>query len=274
MPEAPDLEVIREFLNDHVAGQGVTSARVLRPVVLRSLVAEEFATDVVGRVFGRVQRRGKMLLLPLEPERMLVVQPMLAGVLQYCAPDTPVAKRTFLILGMDAMELRYLDERQMGAVYYVRPDQMGRVPRLEGQAPDALDGGLSYEEFVGRLGSFRGEIKGILTRGEFIGGIGNAYADEVLFAAGISPFRRRKELTPDDLRGLYQAVPDVLNEAIGILRKRMPPEIHVKVRDFLKVHRKGGQPCPRCGHTISEITANQRITSYCRRCQPGMLLRN
>ena len=274
MPEAAALEVVREFLNAHVAGQGVTRAQVLRPVVLRSLASEEFATDVVGRVFGEVQRRGKMLLLPLEPERMLVVQPMLTGVLQYCAPDVPVAKRTFFILGMDEMELRYLDERQMGIVYYVRPDQMGQVPRLEGQAPDALDGGLSYEEFVRRLGSFRGEIKGILTRGEFIGGIGNAYADEVLFAAGLSPFRRRKELTDDDLRGLYQAVPEVLNEAIGILRERMPPKIHVKIRDFLKVHRRGGQPCPRCGHTISEITAKQRITSYCRRCQPGMLLRN
>ena len=274
MPEAPELEVVKEFLNAHVAGRSVTRAMVLRPVVLCSLVEDDFADDVVGRVFGRTERRGKVLLLPLEPERMLVVQPMLTGVLQYCAPEVTVAKRTFFILGMEEMDLRYMDERQIGIVYYVRPDQMGRVPRLERQALDALDPSLTYEEFVRRLGPFRGEIKGILTRGEFIGGIGNAYVDEILFAAGVSPFRRRKELTDDDLHRLHQAVPDVLNEAIGILRERMPPDIHIKVRDFLKVHRKGGQLCPRCGHTISEITANQRITSYCRRCQPGMLIRN
>jgi len=65
-----------------------------------------------------------------------------------------------------------------------------------------------------------------------------------------------------------------MDEAINILRERMVPDIHVKVRDFLKVHRKGGGPCPRCGHTISEITANRRITSYCRNCQPGMLIKN
>ena len=167
-----------------------------------------------------------------------------------------------------------MDERQMGIVYEVRPDQMGRVPRLERQAPDALDPCLTYEELVRRPGPFRGEIKGMLTRGEFIGGIGNAYVDEILFAAGVSPFRRRKELTDDDLHHLHRTVSDVLNEAIGIRRARMPPDIHIKVRDFLKVHRKGGQPCLRCGHPISEITANQRITSYCRRCQPGVLIRN
>ena len=274
MPEAPDLEVIREFLNGRIAGQRVVRAQVLRPVVVRSLAAEDFAADVVGRTFGAVIRTGKFLTFPLEPDRFLVIHPMLTGRLQYCPPATPVSRRTFFLLATSEMELRYLDERQMGMVYYVRPEQMEQVPRLEEEAPDALDGSLTYDEFVGRLKAFHGEIKGVLTRGQFLGGIGNAYADEILFAAGVSPFRRRRELTNDDLRRLYEAVPQVLTDAIAVLRERMPPDIHVVVRDFLKVHRKGGQPCPRCGHRISELTANRRITSYCRRCQPGMLLRN
>ena len=90
-----ELEFGKEFLNAHVAGRSVTRAAVLRPVVPRSLVEDDFADDVVGRVFGRTERRGKVLLLPLEPERMLVLQPMLTGVLQYCAPEVTVAKRTF-----------------------------------------------------------------------------------------------------------------------------------------------------------------------------------
>ena len=131
-----------------------------------------------------------------------------------------------------------------------------------------------FQEFVVRLGGFHGEIKGILTRGRVIAGIGNAYSDEVLFAAGIYPFRKRKALSAEELRRLYEKSREVVEEAISVLRERMGENIHVKVRDFLRVHSKGGSPCPRCGHNISQVTANRRIASYCRRCQPGMLIRN
>ena len=274
MPEIPDLEVIKAFLNDRIIGKEVTQAKEVRPAMVRNLAADDFSKDITGRRFGAVVRQGKMLTLPLEPDRLLVIHMMLTGALQYCTPDTTVLKRTFFILGMDDMDLRYLDERQMGMVYYVRPDQLSQVPRLEEQGPDASDGGLSLEEFTAGLKPFNGEIKGILTRGRFVSGIGNAYVDEVLFAAKISPFKRRKELSADDIERLYDSIPAVMDDAIDVLRERMVPDIHVKVRDFLKVHRKGGQACPRCGHTISEITANRRITSYCRSCQPGMLIKN
>ena len=105
-------------------------------------------------------------------------------------------------------------------------------------------------------------------------GIGNAYSDEVLFAARLSPFRKARTLKPDEVAELHHQCRQGLEEAIEVLRERMAEEIHHKIRDFLKVHRKGGQPCPACGSNITEITANQRITSYCRHCQPGMLIRN
>ena len=114
----------------------------------------------------------------------------------------------------------------------------------------------------------------MLTRGQVISGIGNAYADEILFAAGVYPFRRRKELTEDDLRRILACSRQVVMEAIDEVRDRMGDRIDHKVRDFLKVHNRGGQPCPICGNKITELRANQRITSYCRRCQPGMLLKN
>ena len=134
--------------------------------------------------------------------------------------------------------------------------------------------GITLEEFQARLKRFYGEIKGVLTRGAFIAGIGNAYSDEILFAAGISPFKKSRSLSSEELHRLYQQSRAVVLEAMEVLRARVGEEIHVKIRDFLKVHRKGGQPCPGCGGPISEITPNQRVTSYCRRCQPGMLIRN
>ena len=131
MPEAPDLEVITEVLNQRVAGQAVVEARVVRPLVLRSLASEAFETDITGRVLEEFSRRGKFLLVRLSGERLLVINPMLTGALQYGDPSERVAIRTFLVLGLSGgRQLRYLDERQMGMVYYVTPDQLSLVPRL------------------------------------------------------------------------------------------------------------------------------------------------
>ena len=170
------------------------------------------------------------------------------------------------------MELRYLDERQMGMVWYMTPDQLHTVPRLLEQGPDVME--ITLEEVKARLKPFRGEIKGVLTRGALVGGIGNAYSDEILFAAGVSPFRKVGALSDVELARLHGAMGDVVREATEVLRERMGETLHVKVRDFLKVHNKGGKPCPVCGRAISQLTANGRITSYCRGCQPGMLVRN
>ncbi len=275
MPEAPDLEVITEVLNQRVAGQSVVEARVVRPLVLRSLASPTFEADITGRALEGFSRRGKFLLARLSGERLLVINPMLTGALQYCDPSERVAKRTFLLLDLSGgRQLRYLDERQMGMVYYVTPDQLSLVPRLLEQGPDVLAEPLAFVEFCDRLRRFHGEIKGVLTRGALVSGIGNAYADEICFAAGLFPFRKRRSLGPEELRRLHDAVYAVPRAALPILRERMGETLHVKVRDFLQVHNKGGQPCPSCGHPLAEVTANQRITSYCRSCQPGMLVKN
>jgi len=273
MPEAPDLEVIREYLTDHVIDADITEASIIKPSVLRSL-AGDMTTDILWRSLEFVERQGKFLLIRLSGDRMLVINPMLTGMFQHCTPKTRVFKRTCLTFDLsDGTQLRYLDDKQMGLFYYVRSDQLHKVPRLSEQGPDVLEG-MTLEEFQQRLKRYPGEIKGILTRGAVISGIGNAYSDEILFDAQIYPFRKRKSLSDDELQRILDSSRSVIEDAIPILRKRMADNIHVKVRDFLKVHNKGGDPCPRCGHQISEITDNKRITSYCRQCQPGMLLRN
>ncbi|MBI4198288.1 MAG: Fpg/Nei family DNA glycosylase [Chloroflexi bacterium] len=275
MPEAPDLEVIKEVLARRLVGRGVAQARVLRPTVLRSLAAQDFPADVAGRTLSGLSRRGKFLLLTLSNDRLLVINPMLTGALQLCTPKERVLKSTHLLMAFDdGQELRYLDDTQMGQVYYIAPDQLPRVPRYSEQGPDALSDRLTLFQFRAGLARYHGEIKGILTRGAVVSGIGNAYADEVLFAAGVSPFRKRRTLTEQELQRLHAAMGSVLREAVAILRERMGEVTHHKVRDFLQVHGKGGHPCPRCGATISQLNANQRITSYCRHCQPGMLIKN
>ena len=256
------------------------SCKVLRPTVVRCL-AEEVTADLPGRSLLDAQRRGKFLTLRFSGGRSLVINPMLTGALQHCPQSERVQKATCMTLGLaGGMQLRYLDGRQMGKVYYIRNGEDGdgdaqdeQVPQYTNLGPDVLSG-ITFEEFQARLKKFNGEIKGVLTRGAFISGIGNAYSDEILFAAGISPFKKCRALKPEELRTLHIQCRLVLEEATETLRSRMGNDIHKKVRDFLKVHNKGGQPCPTCGGNITQLNSNQRITSYCRHCQPGLLIRN
>ena len=272
MPEAPDLEVVKNFLNERVAGASVVAATVLKPSVLRP-IAGDLASDAVGRTIGQTVRQGKFLTISLSGDRLLIVNPMLTGAFQYCPPSERKFKRTCFVLGLsNGSELRYLDDHQMGRVYYVSAGQTGQIPQLSEQGPDVLDP-TSFEEFRERLSRFRGEIKGVLARGRVVSGIGNAYADEILFAARIYPFRKSRELTEEEMRRLHAQSRGVVEEAVAVLTERMGDKTHVKIRDFLQVHNKGGTPCPRCGGNISQVSANQRITSYCRSCQPGLLLR-
>ena len=273
MPEAPDLEVIKDFLNQRVRGDSIEAAQVVRPTVLRSLTGV-FSEDIPGHHIVQLDRKGKLLLMELSDGRWLAINPMLTGALQYCTNQDKLLKKTCFVLHLpQGRELRYLDDRQMGRVYYTNEEQLSKVPRLFDQGPDVLDS-ISHEEFQERLRKFHGEIKGVLTRGAFISGIGNAYSDEILFAAGIYPFRKSRTLNQQEIQRLHDHSKTVVMEAIAVLEERMGDNIHIKIRDFLKVHNKGGQPCPSCGNNITQLTANQRITSYCRRCQPGMLLKN
>lgn len=275
MPEAPDLEVIKDVLNRRVRGQTVTDARVLKPLELRVLAADDFVSDVAGRSILGFTRRGKFLIADLSGDRALVINPMLTGAVQICPPSTRIAKRTSFLLDLaDGSQLRYLDETQMGMAYYVHKSRMEDVPRLAEQGPDVLDDYPDLSEFRERLRRFQGEIKGVLARGKFLAGIGNAYADETLFAAGIFPFKKRSALSDSETARLHEALPAVLNHSIATLRERMGDETHVKVRDFLAVHGKSGGACPCCGGPITGIGANRRLTNFCRRCQPGLLLRN
>lgn len=273
MPELPDLEVIRGFLEEHVVGPTIVTVEVVRPTVIRNLLTGDFAARLAGQRVAAVRRYGKFLLFDLASGDHVVLNPMLAGRLQYCLPDDRRLPRTYLVLALDdGHELRYSDERSMGKIYLT--DSLDRMPGFGELGPDALDPALTLGVFKERLRRFRGEIKRVLIRQEFIAGVGNAYADEMLWQAGISPFRKSSQLSDDELRRLYEAMHLVFDQAIATLRQRVGADIHIEIRDFLQVHRRGGQPCPRCGTRISEITAQQRITSFCRNCQPGGLVQN
>jgi formamidopyrimidine-DNA glycosylase len=219
---------------------------------------------------------------------------MLTGRFQLAVPGTKLPTKTAVVLGFgprgrtrgsrsaawtrgatwlpaaDATpEVRYRDPTQMGKVYLVPAGVDRPVPGLgpDEIGPDADDPGLTLEVWRERIRRHPGELKNLLRNQAFVAGIGNAYSDEVLHAARLLPFRKRSTLAPEEVDALYTGTRDTLARAIEVLRERVPPTFETQVRDFLAVHMKGGQPCPRCGTRITEVKAGGFVTSYCRGCQ-------
>ena len=269
MPEVPDLEAIRTFFNRRIVGQTVERVDVFIPVVIR-LPREDFISQLVNDTFGEVQRHGKFLLFPFASGRIMVINAMLTGRFSYVERSVKKHARTcFTLYLANSHELRYADQRVMGRVYLVTADGLMTIPQFGEMGPDVLSPELTEDLFKQRLRHHNGQIKSILVNHKFVAGIGNAYSDEILWEARIHPYRKRTAISDEEASGLYKATRSVFEWANPIVAEKMADTLdYTEWRDHLRVHRRGGQPCPRCGATISEITAGQRITSFCRHCQP------
>jgi formamidopyrimidine-DNA glycosylase len=290
VPELPDLTVVAEAFHAALAGRSITSAAAPAPLAVRGTPAE--LQGLVGQRLEAVRRRGKFLILELDRDRA-VINPMLTGRFQLAEPKTKQPTKTAVVLGFGprsggpadaarwtsgaawipsddaAIEVRYRDPTQMGKVYLLPAGVERSVPGMgeDEQGPDADDPDLSLEVWRARIRRHPGELKNLLRNQAFVAGIGNAYSDEILHAARLLPFRKRSSLATEEVDELYAATGSTLARAIDILRARVPPTFEQQVRDFLAVHMKGGQACPRCGTRISEVKAGGFVTSYCRGCQ-------
>jgi formamidopyrimidine-DNA glycosylase len=290
VPELPDLTVVADALQAALAGRKVRSAEAPGPLAVRGTPDELQA--LVGQRVDAIRRRGKFLLVSLERDA-IACNPMLTGRFQLAAPGEKLPPKTAVVLGFgpraampadaaawtrgaawlpgaDAdVEVRYRDPTQMGKIY-LQPAGVDRPVAGLGEAeqgPDADDPALTIEVWRERIRRHPGELKNLLRNQAFVAGIGNAYSDEILHAARLLPFRKRASLATEEIDALYVATRATLADAIEILKERVPPAFERQVRDFLAVHGKGGQPCPRCGTRISEVRAGGFITSYCRGCQ-------
>lgn len=269
MPELPDLTVVAEELAARAGGRVVAVAEAPTPILVRATPAELGA--LVGMRLGAAERRGKFLILPFDGDgraRVLAANPMLAG--RFWLLDGPdrVRARTGLRLRFaDGGELRYVDREMLGKLYLVEPDALATIPGWAEMGPDADDPELTLERFLERVRRHPGQLKPLMRNPKFVAGIGNAYSDEILWEARLSPFRKRSSLRRDDLERLYAAMRSVLASAIDQLRVLVPPEIETQHREILKVHLRGGEPCPRCGRPLRQI-GGREATTFCRTCQP------
>jgi formamidopyrimidine-DNA glycosylase len=276
MPELPELEVIREVLQRRIVGQSIQNIEVIAPggaVVVRDLTQNGFEKALTGKTIESITRRGKFLIfsfLPTGQPLFMVINLKLSGRLRLSEPSERRRKKTHIIFDFESgQQLRYIDQKQMGQVYLV--NDLERIPDYVRLGPEPLV--ISQDEFRQRLKSSQGEIKELLTRGIVVAGIGNAYADEILWEARLHPYRKRKELTEEEVDRLYVAMRKTLISSTEQVREAMQENIDQEPRQFMAIHMKTDLPCPRCGSPISLVSANQRITNFCRTCQPGGLIK-
>lgn len=291
MPELPDLAILADAFHAALTGRHVLKVQAPGPLTVRGTPAEMDA--IVGQRLERFYRRGKFLWLEFRRDR-IAINAMLTGRLQLAvSPEVKRPQKTAFIITfgpqqdtpLDAAswtagatwtpergatpELRYRDPTQMGKVYILPKGVERIVPGAAESAmgPDADDPTLSLDAWRTQIRRHPGELKNLLRNQEFVAGIGNAYSDEILHAARLHPLRKRGTLAPEEVDELYAATRAILTNAISVLRVRVPPTFETEVRDFLAVHKRGGEPCPRCGQRISQTEAGGFTTSYCRRCQ-------
>jgi formamidopyrimidine-DNA glycosylase len=264
MPELPDLLYILSQLNARLPGRQVTSERVREPVVLRFTVRGNLSL-LLGRRLEPLFRKSHFLVFRFEGLD-LAVNPMLAGRFRLAAPGEPDEGSLAFALGFADVELRYLDDKKMGKAYLIATDDWQAVPGLQTGGIDLLSPEFSRERFVSLLKHRRDQVRVFLLDKKALDSLGNAYADEVLFEAGIHPKTFCRSLTHDDGVRLHDAIVKVMNEAVAEVAARGEP-IEVKVRDFLKVRRK--ESCPRCGGKLRTAGVKGMDSWFCPHCQPA-----
>jgi len=273
MPELPDLAYVESVLRPALVGRRIASARIGDPTVLRVMIADPFPAALAGRAFTDVARRGHFMRFALDGELVLVINAMLVGRYRLVPPaqETPKKDPRALALAValdGGGELHYLDDKRMGKIYVARAADEATIPIYGQLGLDVLSPAFTREAFGRAIARRRDQARMFLMDKSALASIGNAYADEILFAARIHPKTFCNKLAPAEIDALHAAIGDVLRHAIEEIARRREP-VEVKVRDFLKVRGRDGKPCPRCGTTIRAVRVGDGDACFCPACQPS-----
>jgi formamidopyrimidine-DNA glycosylase len=275
VPELPEVEALATFLTE--VGEG----RVIKRVEVASLSALKTYDPPVdalhGKALGAVSRRGKFLLLPTVPDGpWLVLHLARSGWLKWrdsfpkgpakLNPKGPLALRVKFEdgSGFDATEAA--TEKRLAAYVVHDPGDIEHVSTL---GPDPLAEEFTVERLAALLAGSGSQIKGVLTDQRVIAGIGNAYSDDALHAAKLSPFKPANKLTPDEVARLHEAIVSVLRDAVARSAGLPAAGLKTEKRSGMRVHGRVGEACPVCGDKVREVSFATKSLQYCATCQTG-----
>jgi len=271
MPELPEVETIVRGLRKKLLGKTVLLVSLLRPSLLEGESLKNFAPVLKGQKLIEIQRRGKFIIMQFSKGHSLITHLRMTG--KYLVLDRdhlPDKYTRMLIEFTDGSALHYSDQRALGRLCLLRPGKKHKsVDKL---GADPFDPDFNLDLFSKLLTSVNRELKDALLDQKLIAGIGNIYASEICFGAGINPFRRTIDLTGRQLRRLHRATIKILTKAVELCGTTFSDYRDVenatgRFQNFLKVYMKQGQPCSCCGKKIIRTKQKQRSTFYCARCQ-------
>ncbi len=271
MPELPEVEALAAFLSKRAAGRVVAAVWPVAVNVLKTY--DPPPSSLSGLTVGNTVRRGKFLDIDVDGLH-LVLHLARAGWLRWkeqqpTAPPRPGKGPLALRLVLDdgsGFDLTEAGTQKRLAVYLVRdPAQVPGVARL---GIDPLDAAFTPQALKALL-TTRQQVKGVLTDQSVLAGVGNAYSDEALWAARLSPFKPAANLDDDEVARLHAAVVDTLTDAVERARGLASGELKAEKKSGLAVHGRLGEPCPRCGDTVRQVAFADKSLQYCPTCQTG-----
>jgi formamidopyrimidine-DNA glycosylase len=280
VPELPEVEVVRRDLDKEVLSRRIRSAEVRSTknamrIIRRHKRRKDFEDALAGRKITRIDRRGKYLLLHLDNSTILVAHLGMSGQLILSRTSLPMENHTHVVLDFTVGgQLRYIDPRSFGEMFVATPSEIGQITELQKLGLDPLEQPLTWQYFSETLMLRRTKLKSLLMDQRFICGIGNIYSDEILFSAGLRHDRYSETLAPSEVRRLYRAIQEVLQEAIRYRGTSTEDEQYRDLygavgefQQFLNVYQREGQPCRRCRTPIERARWSNRSTYYCPQCQ-------
>jgi len=266
MPELPEVETIARGLDEHVAGDVIESVWIgSKPEPLKS-PAKQIAKVLEGARINKVKRVGKHIVVDLAPAGEWVVHLGMTGQMLVATAESDLAKHTHLVAKLSSgRELRFVDPRRFGRLSVHKPENA-----FAAQGSEPL--GISEDEFVTLFKGRKTPTKSALLNQKILSGVGNIYADEALFRAGIRPRRRANSVTRDQLRKLYKAVREVLQEAIKAGGSSVSDYVDADGEEGFfqlqhRVYMRTGEPCYTCKRPIKRVVIGGRSSHYCARCQ-------
>jgi formamidopyrimidine-DNA glycosylase len=277
MPELPEVETVARGLQRAIAGQKILSITLRKTDFIDN--PEALERELPGRTIVRVERYGKFMLLRLSPgngtaadgETALLVHLGMTGALMPQAVSTPHAKHTHVVMALsDGRELRYVDPRRFGRMAYLSGDVLSQ--ELQRFGADPLD--VASQEFTMRIHRRKTRIKALLLDQSVLRGVGNIYADESLWSAGIHPAQLGNRLKLPQVKKLYVALQKILQKAILLRGSSISDFVDAggipgEYQQHHRVYGREGKPCPRCKTTIRRIIVAGRSSYFCPKCQPA-----
>ncbi len=271
MPEIAEVETVRNTLKRMILKKKIVDVKIIYPRMIESNI-EDFKKILVGREFIDIKRIGKWLLFDLG-DYYLLSHLRMEGKFFVKDSKEELAKHEHIVISfLDKTDLRYHDTRKFGRMNLVRKEDLEKVEAIAKQGIEPISKDLTKEYLLEQFKGKTGPIKNLLLDQTIISGLGNIYANEVLFEAKINPERKGTSITVGECESIVKACNKIISKAIeygGTTIKSYTSSLGVtgRFQQFLNVHKKEGEPCPNCGNPIQRIKINGRSTYYCEKCQ-------